>query len=164
MSLMKILADTSVWIEANKDSSIEQAILQIVKKHKIVSCEMIDVEIDKACKFLKEKGIPDSDRLRSIYSNNKGEIIPSTDEIRLIIKDYTEEGKKLELKADEMQEDFAIVASASLKAVDLILTFNRFTMASDLSKLVYTIVNSRRNLKIPQFITDRSAIKKLPYV
>ena len=52
----------------------------------------------------------------------------------------------------EMMEDFIIVASASLRGLDVVTSEDKRTMLSNLAIKSYTIVNKLNKLKTPDFI------------
>jgi hypothetical protein len=60
-----------------------------------------------------------------------------------------------------MKDDLAIVAFASAGLVEIVLTLNRRTMASDHAKLTYLMVNRAKGLATPHLITEKDAIRKL---
>ena len=61
-------------------------------------------------------------------------------------------------KHKDMENDFLIVASASVAGIKNILTFNRKTMASQEIVKVYDIVNPKNNYRTPKFLTTREAL------
>ncbi len=40
---------------------------------------------------------------------------------------------------------------------------NRKTMASEFARLVYSVVNTKRKLKTPEFISGKEAIRRFAY-
>ena len=99
--------------------------------------------------------------LKGFYQAFRGELVSVSEEVAQLAEEYNVEGKRLGLNTQKMYPDLVIVASAVTAGVDLVLTLNRETMASDLARLVYVIVNERKGLNTPQFITERAVIKKL---
>ena len=100
--------------------------------------------------------------MESFYISHNSEIC-SNQECEELSEEYHKIGKQIGLNVEKMDADLVIVAAASIKGADSLITLKRKTMGSDLAKLVYLAVNAKRGLKVPVFITDRAAIKKVAY-
>lgn len=153
-----ILIDTSVYISALADSEIENMIREAGKKAFIISSEVIEREINKASFYLQKIGKRrDSERLKEIYNFAVGGTIKLTERVINISDKYSDEvrinlGKD---KANEMEDDFRIVASASVAGIKHIATFNRKTMSNEEIVTVYERINQSSNLKTPKFIKTK---------
>jgi predicted nucleic acid-binding protein len=156
---MRLLLDTSIWVECHKDEGLKGTVSSIAQKHEMVTSETVGAEISKAASFLKDKGILGANELESFYSQRTGEVC-SNKECEELSEEYHRVGKQVGVDVEKMDADLVIVAAATTKGADAVLTLNRKTMASDLAKLTYLLVNAKRSLKVPVFITDRAAIKK----
>lgn len=159
---MKILIDTSVWVECEEDAGFRNAVQKIIQRHDVVDCPIVNLEVENSIKFLDSHGM-NSNELKSIYeSRRKDEHNASElDKARAIADEYVQEGVKLGVPLRGMGTDLLIVSFASVKNVDAVVSLNRKSMTSDYARFVYHIVNSRKGLKIPQFIAEKSLIMKL---
>lgn len=158
---MRIIIDTSVWVECQKDDKFGEAVARIIGRHEVLGCPTIDQEVQDAAAFLKGHGM-NSEKLEAIYQTVRKVANDSIGEKEKEIEhEYLLEGTKLGLPLRGMKADLSIVALASVQNADAIISLNRKSMASDYARFVYMIVNSKHGLKVPQFITDRSMISKL---
>jgi len=53
---MRILLDTSIWVECNEDSRMKAAIEAALKRHESIGCEAIDKEMEVKVYPYIEKG------------------------------------------------------------------------------------------------------------
>ncbi len=161
---MKILIDTSVWVECQEDNRFGEVLASVARKHEILGCPTVDEETEKAVAFLKEHHMA-WEQLSAIHKLLKRDIDSSiADRARQIEREYLNEGIKLGLPLRGMKGDLSIVAFASIQNADAVISLNRKSMASDYARFVYLIVNSRHNLMTPAFVTERSIIEKLSEV
>jgi predicted nucleic acid-binding protein len=65
---MKILLDTSIWIEQNEEHAFAKVIQRLGPKFDIVTCPTIDQEIQDACGALAASDAAKADGLKSSYS------------------------------------------------------------------------------------------------
>ncbi len=158
-----ILIDTSVYIAAEEDGSIEKLLEQISEKMFIHSCDVIEKEINLAADFLRRTDRKiESEKLKAIYEKIKEGNIRTSERILRLSEDYHSEASQLSKKDHKkIKADFLIVASASVAGVKKILSFNRKTMASEQTIKVYNIVNTRNNCKTPAFLTTKEELRKL---
>lgn len=154
------MIDTSVWIECGKDADLRLAIDKIAEKNEIRSSEIIDEEIERAYDLLMRQKRYEESKFRELYFKLKKATVKESETVKNLTNEYYKEGQKIKLRVKEMIADLTIIASASLDNADFILTLNRKTMSSDLARNVYSLVNSRRKLKIPQFLTDKLSIRR----
>lgn len=61
-------------------------------------------------------------------------------------------------KTSEMEDDFRIVASASIAALKVVATFNRKTMANEEIIQLYEKINKTNDLKTPKFIKTKEGL------
>lgn len=160
---MRIMIDTSVWIECRENDELKNDILSASQKFEIRSSEVAEDELKKSYIFSKQKGIKLTEEWKLFYESIKRAVVKKRESAIKLPEEYYNEGRKVGLKADEMVADLLIVASASLDAVDFIFTLNRRTMASSLAQAVYKTVNEKNKLKTPQFITDIIAFRRIVY-
>lgn len=157
---MRIMIDTSVWIECREDEEFRTIVKDLINKHELRSSEIIEDEVKDAYVFLNQKKIEGAEVLNEIYLIIRKPVIKETDAVKKLVYEYEVEAKKVGIvAAKSMKADFTIVASATLDSVNFILTLNRKTMASDFARLVYSIVNTRKELKTSEFIIGKEAIR-----
>lgn len=161
---MRIMIDTSVWIECREDEELKTAVKDLISKHELRSSEIIEDEVKDAYTFLNKRKIAGTETLNEIYLYVKKPIIKETETVKNLVQAYGVEAKKIGIASIKgMKPDFTIVASATLDNVDFILTLNRKTMASDFARLVYSIVNTKRASKTPEFVIGKEAIRRFAY-
>lgn len=158
---MRILLDTSIWIECNDDTQFRQTLDSLRAKHTLVSSETVAQEIAEATDFLAQRDPSKAERLKQLYQAAASEVIPTTDEVRVMASQYEDKGRDVGLPSGKMKADLAIVAESVVGFVDVMLTLNRKTMSSDYAKVVFIIVNQAQGLRTPHFITEKDAIRKL---
>lgn len=156
------MIDTSIWIEVNEDMQFKEALTRLARKNEILTCDTIDQEVEDAYRLLAEKDISKADALK--FSYNSFQKISVMGSVAELASEYSQEGEKLDLPVQKMKADLAIVAYASIGNVEVVLTLNRKTMASDYAKIVYLLVNSKKKVTTPHFITEKDAIKKLALI
>ncbi len=159
-----ILVDTSVYISALADNEIENMLKEAHKKAFIISSEVIEKEIDLASDFLKKRGQKnDAHRLKELYNGAISGTIRLTDRVRELSDEYASEieNKISRARANEMKDDFRIVASASIGSIEAIATFNRKTMANPEIASVYREINNTHKLKTPRFARTKDDMSKL---
>jgi len=154
------MIDTSVWIECGKDADLRLAIEKIAEKNEIRSSGIIDEEIERAYDLLIKQKRHGESKFRELYFKLKKATVKESEAVKSLTNEYYKEGGKIKLRVGQMIADLTIVASASLDNADFILTLNRKTMSSDSARNVYSLVNSRRKLRIPQFLTDKLSIRR----
>lgn len=160
---MKILVDTSVWIECRENEELKTCIMVASKKFEMCSSEIVEDEIRKAYNFSRRKRLQHAEEWKLFLESIKRAVVKKRESVIILSEEYYNEGRKMGLKADEMISDLLIVASASLNNVDFIFTLNRKTMSSSLAQAVYKIVNEKKRLKTPQFITDIATFRRIAY-
>ncbi|MBI5347609.1 MAG: hypothetical protein HZB66_03290 [Candidatus Aenigmarchaeota archaeon] len=158
-----ILIDTSVYIEAAKDSSIEKMLEQLSEKAFIHSCDVVEKEINLACDFLRRTDRRDqSERLKLIYEETYEGVIRTSERIIKFVEEYHKAAANFsKSQHKDIHDDFLIVASATVAGVKKILSFNRKTMASERAIKAYNTVNSKARYRTPVFLTTREELGKL---
>lgn len=160
----KILLDTSVWIECIEDGMLKETIENIANRYEIRSTEVIDEEIEKAVEFLRKKKLKEkAESLKTLYWKFQKPTISSTNSVKKLASEYLEVCKDFHISPKKLVNDFTIVSAASIDAISIIATLNRKSMTSDTARAIYTIVNSRRNLRTPDFLTDKGSIRRISY-
>ncbi len=157
-----ILVDTSVYIAAAQDVELEKLLEELSQKVFIQSCDVVEKEIHKSSEFLrKTERKQQAEELKLIYGKMHKGIITTTERIINLVQQYHEGVNISRDKHKDIENDFLIVASASVGSVKTILSLNRKTMASEEMKKVYSIVNSRNKYVTPVFLTTREELNKL---
>jgi predicted nucleic acid-binding protein len=159
---VKIVIDTSVWIECLEDQDLKKRLMQIAEKHEAISSVIVDTELKLFFDSLKEHNPSKAEELMAFYTTTRKTPMPNENLEALgeLAGEYLSTGVKLGLPVRGMKADLSIVAEASLAHADAILSLNRKSMASDYAKLTYLIVNKSKNLQVPTFVSDKHAIRK----
>jgi len=158
-----LLVDTSLYIEALKDNDMELCLRKLSKNNFILSCEIIENEINSASEFLRKTNRKeDAKRLKEIYRENLGGTIKLTDKVLRLSNCYSSEANNKigKDKTYKMKNDFRIVASATVAGLKKILTLNRKTMAKPEIMQIYIKVNKNNKFKTPEFIRTKEDILK----
>ena len=155
-----ILIDTSIYISAAEDSSIEKMLENISEKCFIQSCDIVEREIRSSSEFLRQTGRKDaSEKLKLIYEKIREGTIKTSERISNLAQEYHKEAFRLsKSQHKDIKNDFLIVASASVAGVQKIMSFNRKTMASDMMINVYQLVNAGHKYKTPAFLRTREEL------
>lgn len=64
----------------------------------------------------------------------------------------------------DLRNDFLIVASASIKELDIVVSHDRETMLCDEALKAYAIINSQNSLRNPRFIEYNNYKKELNFI
>ena len=151
----KILLDTNIYGELVKESAL------LIIKEKIKNKEDLIYGVDVIRKELRDtpkKSLLLSRNLRisllSLYDEFVGKhTIKLNEEMARTAKKYYKVYREFG-GAKSMQEiinDFYIVACASHKEMDVVVTKDKFTMLGELSVKSYKIVDDILNLRTPKF-------------
>ncbi len=160
----KILVDTSVWIECVQDEQLRKALENIADKFEIRSTEVIEEEIGKVAEFLRKKKLKErAEFLKNFYLKFKKPVIGSTTSVKKLAGEYLEECRSFRISPKKLVNDFTIVSAASIDAVNFIATLNRKSMTSDIARSIYAIVNSKHNLRTPDFLNNKESIRRISY-
>ncbi len=157
-----ILIDTSVYIAAIADDQLEKLLEELSQKIFIQSCDVVEVEIQDSSEHLRRTNRKQqAEELKLIYNKIREGTITTTPRIVNLAREYHEESDLSKKQQKDIENDFLIVASASVGGIKTIMSFNRKTMASEEMRKVYNIVNTRSNCITPVFITTREELSKL---
>lgn len=156
-----ILIDTSLYIAAVGDIELEQILEELSRKLFVQSCDIIEEEIHESSEFLRKTDRnTQSEKLKLIYGKIRHGNIRTTERIIGLAKDYHAEAELSKKQHKGIDNDFLIVASASVAGVKSILSLNRKTMASEDMKDVYQITNKKQKYKTPSFLTTKEELIK----
>ena len=81
---------------------------------------------------------------------NKNNLINASPIAKYLAEDYLKKLKKYSEK--NLRIDFLIIAVASLNSVDIVVSSDKRTMLSDLSKKVYGEINRINSLRTPKLL------------
>ena len=156
-----ILIDTSVYIAAAQDVELEKLLDDLSQKIFIQSCDVVEEEIHDSLEFLRKTDRKQqAEELGLVYAKlHKGNIAKSERIFNLALE-YHKEAQLSKNQHKDIENDFLIVASASVASVQTILSLNRKTMASEEMVKVYNLVNPRNKYKTPKFLTSREALSQ----
>ena len=156
-----ILIDTSLYIAAVGDKELEQLLEELSKKNFVQSCDMIEEEVHESSEFLRKTDRnQQSEKLKLVYGKIRQGNIRITERIIGLAKEYHNEAELSKKQDKGIDNDFLIVASASVAGLKNILSLNRKTMASEEMKGVYSIINKKYNYKTPVFLTTKEELVK----
>ena len=164
-----VIMDTNVYGELLIEEKSEEIISRIDKDDSlyiygvdIISKELQDVPSDK-----KIKGQVFKEVVTSTYKSLIDEELKTSPVARYIASQYYKKynelrksrkhqksvrEKELKYTEEDLKNDFLIIAIASLKNVDIIISADQRTMLSSIAKATYEIVNKGDDLRTPNFI------------
>lgn len=158
---MKILIDTSVWVECLEDDDLMNRVQQIAQGHEVLFSDTVELELARILNFMEQQDPHEAGRLKAFYSSiQKTQSTKNVESASELANDYLSKGIKIGIPVRGMKADLSIVAEASLKQVDVIISLNRKSMASDYAKLIYLLVNKAKQLDVPTLLADKAAIRK----
>ena len=151
-----VIMDTNVYGELLIEEKSEEIISRIDKDDSlyiygvdIISKELQDVPSDKKIKGQVFKEVVTSLVARYIAS----QYYKKYNELRKSRKHQKSvREKELKYTEEDLKNDFLIIAIASLKNVDIIISADQRTMLSSIAKATYEIVNKGDDLRTPNFI------------
>lgn len=156
-----ILVDTSIYIEAAERNEIESLLEILAEREFIQSCDIIEREVLRAAEYLRKTNRKEiGERLRAIYENFAKGTIKTTERVSSLANDYHRACSLSKKQDRDIENDFLIVACASVAGIKAILSFNRKTMASEQAQLVYKKINDQKHLSIPDFITSENGLRE----
>lgn len=157
-----ILIDTSVYIAAMEEVQLEKLLEQLSKKVFIQSCDVVEKEIYRSSELLRKTDRKQqAEELKLLYEKIYEGKISTTERIIDLARQYHEESDLSKKQQKDIENDFLIVASASVGSVKTILSFNRKTMASREMVKVYNKVNPKNNYITPVFVATGEELSKL---
>lgn len=166
--MLRVLLDTSVYGELILDLETLKKVSNKVSKHELViyGNKIIRGELRDTPKKIrlgkKKKRILLLNLYDDLIKRTKHEI-PIGKVTEVLAKEYFLRYKKLggNLGAKELKNDFMIVASASLKELDIVVSHDTKSMLSDISKRAYNLINKENGLRDPSFIDYKEYKRKL---
>lgn len=166
--MLRVLLDTSVYGELILDSNVLEktensvAISRIrVYGNKIIRNELRDtpkkIRLGKKRKRILLLNVYDELVKRSKHEIPIGKITET------LAREYFVRYKRFggNLGAGELKNDFLIVASASLKELNIVVSHDTKSMLSEKSKKAYNAVNRENGLKNPKFIEYKKYKREL---
>lgn len=159
-NIMKILLlDTNVYGWGLENSKIKEFLEELGKekikekpKIQVLGCDIVLNEIRK----IKDRKLRMN--MGSLYESTVSGSISISDKIRELANEYFNKCKIR--KAKVTIEDCEIIASASIAGIHTIVTDNRKTMGNPKALEVYKIINKQKQLKLPEIIGSRDAIRR----
>jgi hypothetical protein len=166
-AVKKVLMDTNIYGKLAIETKSEFIVGKLLIQNKFIFYgikDLIRKELRAIPKLTKIDGKNFRIKTLSIYDvliRNHEFSLDS--EIAGLAKQYFETYKKLggSFSKDEISNDFEIVACATLKNMDILVSDDNRTMFSSEAKCSYDIVNFILKLKTPQQINYRELIKLL---
>ncbi len=163
------ILDTNVYgeilVEPNREQIVKK--LKTAKYFFIYGVDVIEKEIDNSPKDIKYKGQFFRTALLSLFEVIVKEIIKVTPITEYLANQYFKKYKELETSGrfyklikdkrkkyseTDLKIDFEIIAAASLKGVDIVVSADKRTMLSKLAAETYDIVNAINGLRTPKLI------------
>ena len=153
---MRLLLDTNIYGWALEKEEIADLLAFFAEKKQtkeiiVLGSEIINKEIN-ANPYREAR-----ERMKELYQaviSGEVRLTESVDSLaNIYFNGCREKGIKITL------EDCSIVSSASLAAIDLIITDNRSTMSNPKSIEIFDSINRKRKLKTIKFMNSNEAIK-----
>ncbi|MEK6948855.1 MAG: hypothetical protein AABX34_01445 [Nanoarchaeota archaeon] len=161
--------DTNVYgeilVEQNREEIVHK--LKTAKSFFIYGVDVIEKEIDNSPKDIKYKGQFFRTALLSLFEVIVDEIIKVTPITEYLANQYFKKFKELEASGKfyklikdkrkkysetDLKIDFEIIAVASLKEVDIVVSADKRTMLSNLAAETYNIINKINGLRTPKLV------------
>ena len=159
------ILDTNVYGELLLEPKREELLQKIetAKTFFIYGVDVIENELRETPSHVKYKGKATRDLLLTLFKILVNETIAVTPLAKHLAEDYFKKYKELakpgkyrlmKQKYDEksLKIDFEIIAVASLTSVDIIVSSDKRTMLSQLSKDVYSCINKMNDLRTPELL------------
>ncbi len=162
----KILLDTSVYGELILDVKSLEKIEKLMNNKKILiyGNKVIRDELRSVSSMSKLGKFSKRIILLNLYDKLvSGHEIKIGDLTNLLAKKYYEEYRKSGGKEalEIIENDFVIIASASIKELDIVVSYDTKTMLSGFSIKAYTKINLENGLRNPAFIAFEEYKKRL---
>lgn len=155
--MKNLLADTNIYGELVIDVQLGQIKDNLEKQSSVMifGSPIVRTELRATPKKIKVSGRNLRIDLLSLYdilTHNR--VLPVTNETEKIADSYYEAYRKLggAKGKKELWNDFLLVASASLKNMNIVVSEDEATMQAEYSLQAYALINSARKLASPQFI------------
>ena len=157
-----MLIDTSLYIAAVDDNEMEALLGELAQKTFVQSCEIIDREIHDSMEMLRSSGRKQqAEQLGILYDKIHQGSIRESGRIIELAQEYHKNAGLSRKQHKDIDNDFLIVASASVAGVAAIASLNRKTMSSEGMVRVYTLINSKNRHKTPAFATTKETLRQL---
>ncbi len=151
---LRLLLDTNIYGKIFEQED-EDLIPQIVESNKILiyGFTLIRKELRNIPSKIKHKGRSYRGKLLDAYDQITGE--HEYDLTPGIIKLAQSYAKNLgnENEKEKFWKDFLIVACATIHQLDIVVSEDRLTLASDYAQNIYKAVNENNGLRTPKFYT-----------
>lgn len=153
--MKRILLDTNIYGLIVKDADVVKIRYNVPKKKDIIyGIDIIRKELRNTPKKAKilDKNLRVS--MLTIYDTFVGKhTIITSEKMESIAKKYYSTYKKLGgmMPPKELEKDYTIVACASLKDMDIVVSNDKHTMLGDFSRKAFDIVNDVLGISTPNF-------------
>ncbi len=159
------ILDTNVYgellIEPNSDELVKK--IRRNKSYFIYGVDIIEQELSETPLHIKYKGDVTQKLLIELFELLSDEIITVTSLAGHLAEDYFRRYKELSKsgkypiikeKYDEknLKIDFQIIAIASIRSVDIVVSSDKRTMLSQLARDVYDHINKMNGLRTPELL------------
>lgn len=166
--MLKVMLDTSVYGELVKEKYnvelLKESDRLIIYGCKIIRRELRDIPKNK---LLGNRHL--RSWILSLYDtivNKEEHNFEITEIIKVIAKEYFKEYKALggNYSQNDMQNDFLIIACASLHGMDIVVSCDIKSMLGDKAAPAYRDVNKKFQLRNPSFKTYKAFIKEIKHL
>jgi len=161
------MLDTNIYIRLVKDASFGAKITERLltdDKYLIYGFEAINQELKNIPEKIKiGDGRSFREELLNLYFKlTKGEHIEETEEIKELANKYYEEYKiaKRNIKKEDIINDFKIIACASIKKFEIIVSEDEKSMKDKIAREIYKRVNFELGYRTPTFYTYENIRKR----
>jgi hypothetical protein len=155
--MKRLLLDTNIYGEMVVDSELDVIKVSLLNHPSLIvfGSKIIRTELRATPKKIKIMGSNLRIDLLSLYDDVvKERVLDITPAMEALASDYYllykevggGDGKK------EMYNDFLLVASASLKEMDIVISNDESTLKSNCALKAYYLVNTLKKIRVPQFI------------
>ncbi len=159
------ILDTNVYgellIEPNREELVQK--IETTKTFFIYGVDVIENELSETPAHVEYRGKTTRELLLTLFKLLADEIINVTPLAKHLAEDYFKKYKKLaksskykitkqEYDEKSLKTDFQIIAIASLKSADIVVSSDKRTMLSQLAKEVYAYINKINNLRTPELL------------
>lgn len=157
------ILDTNVYgellIEKNREKLIEK--IKEDKSNLIYGVDIVEKELSETPSDIKYKGNELRKLLIDLFESLSKNIINSTPLAKYLANAYFKKYKKLSKKYNINKEkhnennlkiDFEIIAIASLNSIDIVVSSDKRTMLSQISKDICKYINDKNGLRTPELL------------
>ena len=159
------ILDTNIYgellIEPNSDELIQK--IKTIKHFFIYGVDVIEKELSETPSHVKYGGKMTREVLFTLFDSLVDEIIKVSPIAKYLAEEYHKKYRELaksgkyritKEKYDKknLKIDFQIIAIASIKSVDIIVSADKRTMFSQLAKDIYVHINKINSLRTPELL------------